>query len=144
MFPSTSPILIDSPSPGPRATRHIGTSKILHVDCISSCDKRKSYPLCLQLPLTVWAGRATINILPDDVLLQILHFDRLEDVSPSWRYSWHRLVHVCRRWRSVVFASPNFLDLGLLCDTRTRVELEGICPPLPIIIWGRPIGRTPN
>jgi hypothetical protein len=44
---------------------------------VSSCDKRTSYVPCLQLLLTVWAGRVTINILPDDVLLLIFHFDRV-------------------------------------------------------------------
>ena len=111
----------------------------------------------------------TINILPDDVLLHIFHFDRVifldvvedvgqvmrngrevidpnqpqyfvgrEGVNPvgrlslSWR--WQRLVHVCRRWRSVVFGSPNFLDLKLVCGPTTRMELIGIWPPFPIIM----------
>ena len=94
---------------------------------------------CLQLLLTMWAGRVTINILPDDVLLHIFHSDRmtylggLEDADPvSWR--WQRFVHVCRRWRIIVFASPNFLDLRLVCLPWTRVELTGIWPPLPIVI----------
>ena len=69
-------------------------------------------------------ARVTINILPDDVLLHIFRL--------SWR--WDRLVHVCRRWRSIVFGSPTFLDLRLVCGPRTRVELTGIWPPLPIII----------
>ena len=74
--------------------------------------------------------RVTIDILPDDVLLHIFHLIR------AWRLSWewHRLVHVCWRWRSVVFASPNFLDLRLVCGPRTRVQLTDIWPPLPIII----------
>jgi hypothetical protein len=105
---------------------------------------------CQQLLLTLWVGRVTIDILPDDVLLLIFHFDRLthldglEDISrrrPSWK--WHRFVHVCRRWRSLVFASPNFLELRLVCGPRTRVELTGIWPPLPIVIrniedWSMP------
>ena len=81
----------------------------------------------------MWAGRVTIETLPDDVLLPIFYFDGLEDVDPL-HPSWHRLVHVCRRWRSVVFASPNFLDLRLVCGPGTRVELTDIWPPLPIII----------
>ena len=87
--------------------------------------------LHLQLPLTVWAGCVAIDILPNDVLLIIFYFDGLKNVDPS---SWHRLVHVCRRWRSVVFASPNFLNLELICDPRTHVELIDIWPPFPIII----------
>jgi hypothetical protein len=65
----------------------------------------------------------------------VTYLDGLEGVDllqPTWR--WDRLVHVCRRWRSVVFASPNFLDLKLVCGPRTRAELTGIWPPLPIII----------
>jgi hypothetical protein len=81
-------------------------------------------------------------ILPDDILLHIFHSDRLtfldvpEDVVRQWglSWSWHRLAHVCQRWRSVVFASPNFLDLRLVCSPWTRVELIRIWPPFPIII----------
>ena len=83
----------------------------------------------------------TINILPDDVLLLIFYLDRVIHFDPHrpgdrlhrpWR--WHRLVHVCRRWRSVVFASPTFLDLRLVCYPGTTVELTRIWPPFPIII----------
>ena len=52
-------------------------------------------------------------------------------------WKWRRLVHVCRRWRSVVFGSSVSLDLRLVCGPRTRVELTGIWPPLPIIITDR-------
>ena len=53
-----------------------------------------------------------------------------------WRlpWRWHQLTHVCQRWRSVVFASPKFLDLALVCGPSTPMELIGIWPPLPIII----------
>jgi len=107
---TTPPVLIDG-LPESGATHHLDTSDVLRV---SSCDK------C----------RVTINILPDDVLLHIFHLIR------AWRLSWewHRLVHVCWRWRSVVFVSPNFLDLRLVCGPRTRVQLTDIWPPLPIII----------
>ena len=77
----------------------LDTSNILHVNLnrVSSCDKRTSYVPCLQLLLTVCAGRVTINILPDDVLLLIFHFDRvtyldgLEDVDRLWHtvLGWH-------------------------------------------------------
>ena len=120
--------------------------------CVSSCDKRTSYVPCLQLLLIVWAGRETINILPDDVLLHIFHFDGLlyrhkgfwepldwdgmrdDDRMLRLTWNWHRLAHVCRRWRSIIFASPNFLDLRLVCLPGTRLELTGIWPPFPIII----------
>jgi hypothetical protein len=101
--------------------------------------------------LTSWAGRATINVLPDDVLLHVFYFDRLSvahldrptyylkcvDRGGRFSWRWDRLIHVCRRWRSIVFASPNFLGLKLVCGPRTRVKLTGIWPPLPIIIRDR-------
>ena len=116
---------------------------MLYVHRVSSCDKRTpyvSYPLLL---LTTLAGHVTIDILPDDVLILIFHFSRLTypdepgrvyRSSLSWR--WGRLVHVCRRWRSVVFSSPNALGLRLelVCRPWSRAELIHIWPPLPIVI----------
>jgi hypothetical protein len=95
---------------------------------VSSCDERMSYVLCLQLVLTLWAGRVTvtINVLPDDVLLIIFLFDRLTFLDGrggrTWgqHWRWQRLVHVCRRWRSLTFSSPKFLDLKLTCLPNTR------------------------
>ena len=56
-----------------------------------------------------------------------------------WR--WHTLVHVCQRWRHVIFASPRRLDLQFLCTPNTPVrELLNFLPPaMPIIIsnWTR-------
>ena len=100
----------------------------------NSIYKRMSHASCLRLLLTEWVGQATINRLPDEILLHIFYFDRVEHYvqPPSWR--WRRLVHVCRRWRSVGFASPNFLHLRLVCGPRTRVELTCIWPPVPIVI----------
>jgi hypothetical protein len=95
---------------------------------------------CLHPLLTVWVDHVTINILPDDVLLHIFHFIRLSPngfsiMAPGlWWIDWIRLVHVCRKWRSVIFASPNFLDLTLGCFPWTRVDLTHIWPPFPIII----------
>jgi hypothetical protein len=104
--------------------------------------------LC-NLLLTVWAGHVTIDILPDDVLLHIFLIDGQEYHEPSsiyfveledynrlgcLRWTWHRLVHVCRRWRSIVFASPNYLDLRLIWRPMTPMKLTSIWPPFPIII----------
>ena len=48
---------------------------------------------------------------------------------------WITLAHVCRRWRSVVFQSPQRLNLRLLCtpETPARDALD-IWPPLPLVI----------
>ena len=100
----------------------------------------------------MWVGRAAISILPDDVLLQVFRFDRLsyldrwkDDINRRRRsWDWYRLVHVCRRWRSLVFAWPKFLNLKLVCGPGTRVGLTGIWPPLPIIIRNMVDSRIPN
>ena len=49
---------------------------------------------------------------------------------------WQRLVHVCRRWRSVVFGSPLRLNLRLVCapTTPARNTLD-VWPALPLYIW---------
>ena len=87
-------------------------------------------------------------MLSDDVLLEIFDFcrknqdweacDLLESFSGVW--GWHILVHVCQKWRQVVYASPLRLDLQLLCThvTPVRKNLD-IWPTLPIsIVYHRP------
>jgi F-box-like len=86
----------------------------------------------------------TINILPDDVLLYIFNSVRLEADRLRHLTWWHRFVHVCRRWRSIIFESPNSLDLRIVCAPRTRTELLGIWPPLPIIITNTTEPHMPN
>ncbi|KAH9971580.1 hypothetical protein BGW80DRAFT_445746 [Lactifluus volemus] len=87
--------------------------------------------LCLISP------RVTICSLPDDVLLDIFEFclpDRLDPQSRA--LAWSELLHVCQRWRYIVFASPLRLDLHLLCTDRTPVrKMLDIWPPLLINIW---------
>jgi hypothetical protein len=48
---------------------------------------------------------------------------------------WQSLVHVCRRWRSVVFGSPHRLNLHLVCTSKTpaRKTLD-VWPALPVLI----------
>jgi hypothetical protein len=70
---------------------------------------------------------ASIEVLPDDVLLIIFGFYRAS--SPP---DWHRLTHVCRRWRRIVFASPRALDLRLYCLPGTPVLKIGCWPAFPI------------
>ncbi|KAI0298238.1 hypothetical protein BC826DRAFT_1174170 [Russula brevipes] len=74
--------------------------------------------------------QATIDKLTDDALLEIfdvyLEENRIID-------EWHTLVHVCRRWRNIVFASPHRLDLQVLCrgNRPVRATLD-IWPVLPL------------
>ena len=87
-------------------------------------------------------------MLPDDVLLTI--FDFYVYQSPSYAIEWvgfsheqrkielwHSLVHVCRRWRGLVFTSPRRLNMRLRCTTRTPArETLDIWPALPLVIRG--------
>ena len=94
---------------------------------------------CLCQPLLSWDAvtgqlhrEVTIGALPDTALLDMFAFymhgaDFLEQ--------WHVLVHVCQRWRYLVFASPRRLDLRLLCRGTTPVrEMLDFWPALRIAI----------
>ena len=61
-------------------------------------------------------------MLPDDVLLEIFDFI-VEEEGRRGKVDfekWHTLVHVCRRWRSLVFGSPRVFVIGL---TITKSDL---------------------
>jgi hypothetical protein len=85
----------------------------------------------------------SIDILSDDVLLEIFDFYVNEDSDEDSDdedfkkeiEKWQTLVHVCRRWRSVVFGSPRRLNLRLVCTSETpaRNTLD-VWPSLPLII----------
>jgi hypothetical protein len=84
-------------------------------------------------------GQVTIDVLPDVALLKI--FDcyvdqaRDEDEDSPEIEAWHALVHVCRKWRSVVFGSPHRLNLRTFCTEHTPVrEMLAVWPPLPIVL----------
>ena len=86
-----------------------------------------------------------IDVLPDDVLLEIFgfyvnkysHYATKAEVE-----TWHSLVHVCRRWRRIVFSSPHRLNLQLVCTpgTPARDTLD-VWPALPLLIR-RPLNGT--
>ena len=77
-------------------------------------------------------------MLPDDVVLEIFDFYVNKDKDKYYKNeieAWQTLVHVCRRWRSVVFGSSRRLNLRLVCtsDTPARDTLD-IWPFLPLLI----------
>jgi hypothetical protein len=73
----------------------------------------------------------TIDTLPDIALLEIFDFYMYEEQVEAW----NALVHVCRKWRKVVFGSPRRLNLRLYCRAGTPVrETLDIWPPLPIVV----------
>ena len=75
-------------------------------------------------------ARLTIDMLPDVALLGV--FDYYLSSTKEWR----TLVHVCRKWRVVVFGSPRRLDLQLYCTASTPVrETLDVWPRLPISVW---------
>ncbi len=89
-----------------------------------------------------------IDVLPDDVLLEIFGFYMI--MSPldgnserTWLgyktgvEAWQSLVHVCRRWRNVVFGSACRLNLRLVCKPKTPArDTLDVWPALPLLILG--------
>ncbi|KAH9992750.1 hypothetical protein BJV74DRAFT_395509 [Russula compacta] len=103
---------------------------------IYSSTMRKHNPRHLKESGEQLRDHVTIDILPDDVLFEIFHCCRLGGMRKfDVTWEWEKLVHVCRRWRHLAFASPRHLDLRLVCTPRTRTrEMLDIWPPIPIII----------
>ena len=81
-----------------------------------------------------------IQVLPDEILLEIFDFYRLDAVGRSrgrgrpWR--WQRLAHVCRRWRHVIYASPRRLGLRIFCKSGKPIKrILRAWPTLPLVVW---------
>ena len=86
---------------------------------------------------------AQIYVLPDDVLLDIfdfyvaLHSPGLGKLEVEAVEAWQSLVHVCRRWRNVVFRSPRRLNLRLRFTPKTPArDTLDIWPAFPLVICG--------
>jgi len=80
-------------------------------------------------------------MLHDDILLEIFDSYRRLVSRFDGMGEWQKLLHVCRRWRYIVLASPRRLDLRIECNRRTPTrKLLDIWPPFPISIscypWG--------
>ena len=81
-----------------------------------------------------------IDMLPDETLLSIFNFyvDYYSDEDRPTKEGaekWQTLVHVCRRWRSIVFESPHRLNLRLFCRRTTPAkDTLDVWPALPIMI----------
>ena len=76
-----------------------------------------------------------IEVLPEDVLLEIFDFYRLDAMEQSqgrpWK--WHRLAHVCRKWRHVISMSPRRLGLQILCKYGPIESILDSWPTLPLV-----------
>ena len=76
--------------------------------------------------------QVTIDILTEDILLCIFN---VYVNDPYKREEWRTLVHVCRRWRTLVFESPHHLNVQLFCSITTPVLAKlDIWPALPIVV----------
>ena len=77
-------------------------------------------------------------MLPDDVLLEIFDFYVNKEKNEYYNKEiekWQTLVHVCRRWRRVVFGSPRRLNLRLVCTSETPArDTLDVWPSLPLLI----------
>jgi hypothetical protein len=80
--------------------------------------------------------RRTIEMLPDNILLEIFDLYRIDAMTQSGArpWKWHRLAHVCRKWRHIISTSPRRLDLRILCDNRTPIEILHVWPTLPLAV----------
>ncbi|KAH9970516.1 hypothetical protein BGW80DRAFT_1253942 [Lactifluus volemus] len=79
----------------------------------------------------------SIDILPDDILLEVFDCYRLyaKQLGRGKPWKWQCLAHVCRRWRYILSNSPH--RLGLRIIVKTRAPMKSILdswPALPIVI----------
>ncbi len=90
-----------------------------------------------------------IYILDNDSLLNIFYLYRpviladdendddriLEGGEWGRERWWHKLTHVCRRWRYLILGSASHLGLCLVCAYGTPVaDMLAHSPPLPLVI----------
>ena len=84
-------------------------------------------------------GQVTVDMLPDEALLEVFDFFLHQSDCID---AWHPLIHVCRKWRNIVFESPCRLNLHLHCTARNPVrEKLHVWPDFPIVIgqYGPPM-----
>src|SRR5260370_21076769 len=115
---------------------------------------------CASSPNDCWLIRCDvgqIEVLPDDVLLAIFDFcvvgyqdfprtggiASLVGTSEISRHTverWQPLVHVCRRWRGLVFGSPRHLNLQLYYTLGSvTMKTLDVWPALPLLIMNSSI-----
>jgi len=77
----------------------------------------------------------TIDMLHDDALLKIFDSCRQSMFCIGRKWDWQTLLHVCRRWRHIILASPRHLNLRIFCNPRTPMrKLPDFWPPIPISV----------
>ncbi|KAH9172847.1 hypothetical protein EDB89DRAFT_1905745 [Lactarius sanguifluus] len=138
-LPSFSELLlsIGSPSGGPYSIPSDSSSGAAsHVRKIAQGRRKKQKNVRAQGK--DYRPDTTINMLPDNVLLEIFdlcqeEYNVLDAMDHVW--GWHFFVHVCRRWRQIIFESPHRLNLRIFCTYGTPVRKNlDIWPALPIVM----------
>ena len=85
---------------------------------------------------------STTHTLPDDVLLEIFDFYRLDNIY-LWNHQlWRKLAHTCRRRRYIIFSPRCHLNLQLYCTYDTPItDMLSHSLPVPLVVnYG---GRQP-
>ncbi|KAH9991028.1 hypothetical protein BJV77DRAFT_560787 [Russula vinacea] len=50
-------------------------------------------------------------------------------------WKWHRLAHVCQKWRHIISMSPRRLDLRITCENEAPIEsILRSWPTLPLVV----------
>ena len=83
----------------------------------------------------------TIGKVSDEVLVEIFRY-----YLDAFPWSWPRLIHICCKWRRLVFSHQQSLRLRLFCTHGTSVEKTLDCWPsaLPIVVaYGGSPGLDP-
>ncbi len=71
-------------------------------------------------------------MFPNVALLEIFDFY----LGTSSIHTWQTLVHVCQKWRNVIFNSPRRLNLRIYCKAGKPVKKTlDVWPPLPIKMY---------
>jgi hypothetical protein len=124
----TAPIPIPIPTNSPEFFLNIGSARCT---CSISVALPKSTDLELR-SVVKYRQVVVIDPLPDDVFLEIFDLCLCGPIDhPIQRMrQWLRLVHVCQRWRRIIFASSHHLDLSLICTYGTPVRQNLVHWPL--------------
>ena len=80
--------------------------------------------------------RPAVYWLNDDILLGIFHCYRLDEMN-GWndRLGWRKLLHVCQRWRHLIYECSSHLGMYITCTNGAPiVDTLDHLPPLPLIV----------
>ncbi len=134
VYPSLPSGTASMPTDGPEKVLDIGSARC-------TCSNSGAVPATsaeLRGTDANYRHGVTIDMLPDDVLLEIFNLGLCNSTKHPFQHTrdWQRLVHVCQRWRQIIFASPRRLDLHLSCSYGTPVRQNLVCWPviLPITV----------